>query len=161
MSEQYDRDAHPYDRPKQSPEQQLRSLKIIWAAMLASPCMALGVFHFIRSSSPQPMANESMFPLVVIACVMAFVMPITGRFVAKAVVNGARSQNPVPHPAQVFMTSTIIAVALCEGPALLAAVAYFITGNRLALVGFAIAIGALITLRPTDERYASVQTALS
>jgi hypothetical protein len=161
MSEPYDRDAHPYDRPKHTPEQQLQVIKIIWVALLLGPNLILGVFHFVRAASPQPMAVSALLPMVVISFVLAVVMPIVGRFLAAATVRSARSRTPVPEPTQVFLTSTILAGATCEGAMLFAAVTYFVTGERLVLLAFAIALGAMFTVRPTDERYTNVQTTLS
>jgi hypothetical protein len=66
----------------------------------------------------------------------------------------------VPDAAGVFVTSTIVATSMCEGAALLSAVTYFITGERLVLIAFAIALLGMISARPTDERFSEVQSAL-
>jgi hypothetical protein len=85
---------------------------------------------------------------------------VIARVVAASMVRSARTQTAAPDPSAAFASSTIVASAICEGAGLLSAMVFFITGQQVVLLAFAIAMGAMLTVRPTDDRFAQVQSEL-
>ncbi len=136
-----------------APEQQMRSLRIIWTALLASPLLLMGVFHFVRTTSAEPGQNrEVLVPMLAISCVLAVVAPVAGRFVEAAMLRGAGSQEEPPRPVAVLTGATLVRSAMGEGVAVHSAVTYFITGSPWVFVPFVLGLATVLWARPTYER---------
>jgi hypothetical protein len=144
------------------PEQQLRTIRIIWTALFVSPLLLMGVMHFVRSSSDTPSEGSAQLLMPLLACnlVLAVVAPLAGRVVEMTHVRNARAQQSPPNPLTLLTMVTILRAALGEGAALFAAVTYFLTGSPLTFVPFGIALAAMLWARPTDERVDSFQREL-
>lgn len=136
-----------------APEQHMRSLRLIWTALLVGPLLLMGVFQFLLTTSDE-LGNNSgvLVPMLAISCVMAVVAPVAGRFVEGAMLRGARGQEEPPKPAVIFSAATVVRSAMGEAAALHSAITYLLTGSPWLLVPFALGLATVVWARPTYER---------
>ncbi len=136
-----------------APEQHLRSLRLVWTALLVGPLLAMGVFHFLVTTSDELGRNSGVLvPMLALSCVLAVVAPVAGRFVEGAMLRGARAQEEPPKPAVLLTSATVVRSAMGEAAALHSAVTYLLTGSPWLLVPFALGLATVVWARPTYER---------
>lgn len=139
-------------------EQQVKTLRILWTALLMGPVIMMGVFHFLRAQpgAAPPLEGDALKVLLGMCGAVAVVAPLAGRVMEAVQLNGARQQRPAPQPGALLTTLTVLRAALGEGAALFAAVTWFLTASPWAYVLFALALCAILWVRPSDERVANV-----
>lgn len=138
-------------------EQQVKALRIIWTALLLGPVLMMGVFHFVRTQPGAPALEAGLLvPFLGVSCILSVMGPLAGRFVEAAQLRAAREQRPPPRPQALLTTLTVLRCALGEGPALFAAITYFLTGSPWAFVPFGLALAAIVWVRPSNERVDAV-----
>src|SRR5258706_11356315 len=99
----------------------LRRLRIIWFALLVT----IGMYYFITRFTGQPESNPIRTLSLALAAAGAFFVLVSLLFKQKYLKQAVETQR-----IELVITGYILAYALCEVPALLGLVDYFVTGNR-------------------------------
>lgn len=144
-------------------EQTVRLLRIIVLAMLVGLASFLAAALFLRAQAkvpakdpaaaaglkePLPALTVASYTFAMICVPLAYVVPrlVTESTVKKIAATPERPRGNVAPLAAAYITQAIIGVALNEGPAFMAIVAYLREGNVIALF-LAVALIAGVALR--------------
>lgn len=156
-----------------TPEQQLRILPILVAAMMAGMVVFAGIAAAVGpvggapptgSPTPQAMRAETLLAILGVllaACLAAFfVIGRTAQGQARrAWESRADDEDGRARLVAVLLTSTIVRAGLVEGPGLFACVIVLLTGNLLPLAVAALAVGVMASLLPVRARLARLEEA--
>jgi hypothetical protein len=143
---------------------------IIWAALLASPTVFLGVALLLvfglrgGSGLGVPLAEPALMiggslALSLITVGLSWLWAVRMRMASPpqggAARRGAAAGFP-PGPEADAVTRLVVACALCEGGALAAIIVFLQTGNALALAPYALSWLALAAHFPGDRHWAQL-----
>jgi len=140
------------DAPR-SPTPPLLAARVAWGAMVAG---VLGLLvaavaarpSFVRPAA-RPLEDDFLLFMHLTAGGLTLVALVAVRLFAPIL--------PVHRdvaPGKVALTRSIASGAICEAPAVFALVDYLVTGERLALAIFAVALAGLLATFPTAARWA-------
>jgi hypothetical protein len=141
----------------------------IWAALLASPTLFLGIALFLvfglrgGSGIGVPLADPALMiggsmALSLVTVLLSWLWAVRMRIVvfAPGVVRRGAAPGYPPGPEADAVTRLIVACALCEGGALAAIIVFLQTGNALALASCALSWLALAAHFPGDRHWAQL-----
>jgi hypothetical protein len=143
---------------------------VIWAALVASPTLFLGVALFLvfglgdGSGIGVPLAEPALMiggslALSLVTVALSWLWAVRMR-VAPPAQNGVSRRGAAagypPGPEADAVTRLIVACALCEGGALAAIIVFMQTGQALALAPFALSWLALAAHFPGDRHWAQL-----
>lgn len=129
-------------------------LRIVWLAVCAGAAVAVGVFGALAASRPAPMPEhaEAAFYLVALVSLVGTGAAFTLQRMMETRVARAGSDEEA---AAALRTLGVASLAAAEAPALVGALAAFLTGDLLALA-FAVPLFAFAWLTwPSDDRVGS------
>lgn len=134
----------------------VKSQSIIFAALGAGQLITMLAMYMVRSMSPDDVAGSEMiltFQIMVVSMAVGGIGAGIFLYNSKATQTRASQMN-IEQKFMQYRTACIIQWALCEGPSLLCAVAYFQTGDATFLVFFGtLLLYYLLKLRPSFENF--------
>ena len=124
-----------------------RTAVVIWGALLGG----VAVFSAVALAVPlgRPMDPELAAPLLLAALGTAVLSVGLSFWLPRRI----RPAGAVATPDQLALTRTVIASALCEGPALFALVGLMITRDASLFLPYALSLGALLAHVPGAGRW--------
>ncbi len=128
----------------------LKTLSLIHAACCSGLLLCAGVVFFLNGSFSSSIDSDDVFVYVVPIVAMAGYFG--SAFLYKELINKLTKDQSLVQRLRQYQTANIIKYALIEGPAFLAIVAYFQSGNALFMMIAACLIAYLIFQRPTLEK---------
>ena len=114
--------------PTASPQQSLRTLRIIWAALLMGQVVFLViVMWLIRQPADRPAIDADLRRTLLIICAAWLVMALPiGYFIRMKAYEKGRTPDGAVAPSS-YATGNIVLFALCEGASLFAIVGILLT----------------------------------
>jgi hypothetical protein len=139
----------------------VRVMQIIAGAMVLAIFALGGVMIALAANSPAPPQEQP--PLITyialgvtgLASVMSILVP---NLLAASIVQRSALQSQASGEGAgasllgAYQTTLIVGLALCEGPAILCLIAYFVERNALALGGAGVAVLIMLVRFPTEGR---------
>ncbi len=135
---------------KKQPPQTRRAAVTIWTVMVVCDAAFMAVAVAVAPAFRE-LQNDRAQPLAWIALVVAVAWLIISRTLSRAV-----KPKPDSTPDSVGVTRTVIASAVNEGSALLAIVAWLVTGRPHAIVALVISLVGLLLAFPSASRWPSL-----
>ena len=133
----------------------LAQLRILHGAFCAGVVLFGGVAAFLVHQDG-PLGDASLAqPLMMVAAVLAVSGLAASVFLTNRLLEKARQQPDVAGKLVAYRSAFIIGVALLEGPALFAVVAYLLTGNVIVLAIVAVLVLRMLMMRPTRDKIAT------
>jgi len=124
-----------------------RTAVVIWSALAGGVGAFTGVALLVPLGRPMDPEFASMMLLVALA--MAVVSVGVSFWIPRRI----RPGGAVVAPDQLALTRTVIAGALCEGPALFALVGFMVTREAGMFLPYALSLGALLARFPGAARW--------
>ncbi len=131
-------------------DQAVRITRLIGLGLGAGPILFLIPAHLFAMGG----MDQAMRPLQIVAGALGLVAPAAGYHLFLAAKGRCDAETGLDGDSRVrrFTQAFIVALAASEGGALLAAVAYFLTGQPLTLLGVAAHLLIVGALWPSPER---------
>jgi drug/metabolite transporter (DMT)-like permease len=129
-------------------EARYRTMVILWAALLLSVGLYFALSVFVAKPDSEDTPSRTLtFVLTAVGVFLVIVsFAVKQKFLAQA------EQNQAPSLVQ---TGLIIALAFCEGAALLGLLDFFATGNRYYFVTFIVALVGMLLHFPRRDQLAA------
>lgn len=143
-----------------TPEAATRIMRMIVAAMCVGMVLATAVFAFVRPEEGASDPQQARFFLaalgvVGVGCLLGWAIfrRVTLASLRKGWARRSAELDPETDLVRPFFSQMLVGAALSEGPGLMAAVVYFMTGSVLALAGVVVALYALSRFYPRDDGF--------
>lgn len=124
-----------------------RTAVVIWAALVGGVAIFTGVALLVPLG--RPVEPELGAVILLVALGMAVLSVGLSFWIPRRM----RPSGAVVGPDQLALTRTVIAAALCEGPALFALVGLMISRDPSLLLPYALSLGALLLHFPSAARW--------
>jgi hypothetical protein len=124
-----------------------RTAVVIWSALVGGVATFTGVALVVPLG--RPMDPELGSVLLLVALAMAVVSVVVSFWIPRRIKPG----GAVVTPDQLALTRTVIAGALCEGPALFALVGLMVTRDASMFLPYVLSLGALLAHFPGAARW--------
>jgi hypothetical protein len=139
-----------YQNLSQSTPAPLKTLRVIYFALLAGQCLFLMV---TLSITPNKVISFSTAdPLIFVAPILALIAIISGPIISSKVLKGAKDKITVREKLSVYQSAFIMRAALLEGTCLFAIVSFMISGNLFYVVVAGVLILIYLTTFPTNDK---------
>jgi hypothetical protein len=131
-----------------------KTLTIIYMALGMGMILSTGVFYFLIESGNGPTQNAELVqvftivvPVIAVSCIGA------GRFLYNKGAEKSRNEMDIQKKFALFQSHNLIVWAMLEGPALFSVIAYWLTGDPLFLVFFAMIFAVFIFSKPSISKF--------
>jgi hypothetical protein len=136
------------DRPPQLPNAS-RVVRILHTALLGGLFLCGAVLYLVRRVSPPPAVGEAPTLTLVLAVGSVVLLGVAVGLLRPRVPDRRPEQDADAYWSDAGSRGPAIVLwATIEGAGLVGAVGYFVTGGTAPAVGFALALAALVLLRP-------------
>jgi hypothetical protein len=138
-----------------TPKENLRAARIVFWAIIAGAVIFSIIVFIINKIQGHLMPEAEQYAtlfLYIVSIVAAVCLIIAMRTYKKGVAVAKESLIPLQDKLNLYRTTLVRYIALCEGPAIFSIVAFFVTGNYYLFVITAIMIAAMLAKAPTRQR---------
>lgn len=147
-----------FQQSQNSPKHNLRTIRILFWAVIGGALMFAVSVLGLGFAGMDIIAKGNEFTTVfwIVAAMLAVMaLLIAGRLYRRSIATAKDSLIPLNDKLNSYRTALIVYIALCEGPALFAIIAYLLTGNVYLLSVTAVMIFAMLRKMPSQRRVAA------
>jgi hypothetical protein len=139
-----------------TPKEILRGIRILFAAIIAGAVIFSVIVIVLNAmeKTVSPLIEYENIILVAGIAIALICLIIAGNGYNKGVTVAKDSLISLPGKLNQYRSSLILYIALCEGPALLGIILFFLTGNYLFFIITVIMLGAMLAKIPSKKRVA-------